>query len=155
VRAIKIVAVGKFRKRFWADAAEHYLKPLSRFARVERVILKDGPAHLPVPERIARESAAVRARLAPQDLAVCLDRHGQPLASSELANHLGGWIEDPQTRPCFIIGGAYGIDEELLSGCHRVLSFGPMTLPHELAQVILLEQLYRAAAILQGLPYHH
>jgi 23S rRNA (pseudouridine1915-N3)-methyltransferase len=64
-------------------------------------------------------------------------------------------MEDPQKRPCFVIGGAYGLDERLLAMSDRLLGLGPMTLPHELAQVILFEQLYRASAIIQNLPYHH
>jgi 23S rRNA (pseudouridine1915-N3)-methyltransferase len=155
VKSIKIVAVGKLKKPFWADAADHYLGPLSRFARLERIVLKDAPAHLPLPERIAREAETIRAKLVPQDLVVCLDQHGPALASPDLANQLGRWLDDPQKRPCFVIGGAYGLAGDLLSGCDKLLGLGPMTLPHELAQVILLEQLYRAAAILQNLPYHH
>ena len=57
--------------------------------------------------------------------------------------------------PCFIIGGAYGLCPAVRNKARRVLSLGPMTFPHELAQVLLLEQLYRADAILRGAPYHH
>jgi 23S rRNA (pseudouridine1915-N3)-methyltransferase len=155
LKSIKIIVVGKLKKPFWSEAAEHYLGPLSRFARTERLIVKDAPAHLPPAERITREAEAIRAKITPQDLVVCLDQHGQPLTSPDLAVQLGKWIEDPQKRPCFVIGGAYGLAEDLLSGCDKLLGLGPMTLPHELAQVILLEQLYRAVAILQNLPYHH
>jgi 23S rRNA (pseudouridine1915-N3)-methyltransferase len=155
LKAIRIIAVGKIKKRFWADAAEHYLKPLTRFARVERIVVKDAPAHLPLAERVQKESESIRDKLTAQDRLICLDQRGKPLSSPMLAGLLARWMEDPQKRPCFVIGGAYGLDERLIDLSDPLLGLGPMTLPHELAQVILLEQLYRASAIIQKLPYHH
>jgi 23S rRNA (pseudouridine1915-N3)-methyltransferase len=155
LKAIRIIAVGKIKKPFWSTAVEHYLKPLSRFARVERIFVKDAPSHLSPVERAQKESESIREKLTAQDRLICLDQRGEPLSSPDLAGLLERWMEDPQKRPCFVIGGAYGLDERLLAQSDRLLGLGPMTLPHELAQVILVEQLYRASAIIQNLPYHH
>jgi len=131
-----VVAVGKA-KAPYADDLGHYSKLLSRYARVDVI-------------EVADEEAVVR-RL-PERAYVCvLDSRGQAYTSEAFA----GWLEQRRQAGvdvCFAIGGAFGI--ELPSADHR-LSFGPLTLPHMLARVVLLEQLYRAHKILANEPYHH
>lgn len=80
---------------------------------------------------------------------------GSSYSSEEFAAGLEKWLEDPIRRPCFILGGAFGLSDEVRERCDRLISLGPMTLPHELARVVLLEQLYRAMTILKGTGYHH
>jgi len=131
-----VVAVGKA-KAPYADDLGHYSKLLSRYARVDVI-------------EVADEDAVVR-RL-PERAYVCvLDSRGEAYTSEAFA----GWLEQRRQAGldvCFAIGGAFGID--LPSADHR-LSFGPLTLPHMLARVVLLEQLYRAHKILANEPYHH
>ena len=131
-----VVAVGKARPPY-ADDLAHYAKLLSRYARVEVIEVADEAA---VPRRI------------PERAYVCLlDSRGTSYTSERFAT----WVEERRQAGrdvCFVIGGAFGI--ELERADHR-LSFGPMTLPHLLARVVLLEQLYRAHKILAGEPYHH
>src|SRR3954451_3587911 len=131
-----VVAVGKARPPY-ADDLQHYAKLLSRYARVDVV-------------EVADEAAVVR-RI-PERAYVCLlDSRGRTYASEAFA----GWLEERRQAGrdvCFAIGGAFGID---LPGADHRLSFGPLTLPHMLARVVLLEQLSRAHKILAGEPYHH
>ena len=131
-----VVAVGKA-KAPYADDLGHYSKLLSRYARVDVI-------------EVADEDAVVR-RL-PERAYVCvLDSRGEAYTSEACA----GWLEQRRQAGldvCFAIGGAFGID--LPSADHR-LSFGPLTLPHMLARVVLFEQLYRAHKILANEPYHH
>jgi 23S rRNA (pseudouridine1915-N3)-methyltransferase len=154
-RNIKFIWIGRLKRRFWQSAVEHYWSRLSRFYKLREVCLKDGPAHLPCEERVREEARRVKKSLTPGDLAICLDREGTALTSQQLAGQLSRWLEDPGGDPCFIIGGAFGLPEDFLRGSRARFSLGPLTLPHELARVLLLEQLYRAATITMNHPYHH
>lgn len=155
MNSIKCVFVGKL-KKFWAkEACEHYGGALGLFHPLEQVAVKDASGSLPEAARRKEEGSRILAKLGPGDLLVVLDQGGKALSSEALAARLRGWIEDPGKRPCFAVGGAYGHSEEVLGRADFKLSLGPMTLPHELARVVLLEQLYRAASINKGTPYHH
>jgi 23S rRNA (pseudouridine1915-N3)-methyltransferase len=131
-----VVAVGKARPPY-ADDLQHYAKLLSKHARVEVIEVAD---------------TAAAARRIPERSYVCLlDSRGRAYTSEAFAK----WLEERRQAGrdvCFVIGGAYGI--ALDRPDHR-LSFGPATLPHLLARVVLLEQLFRAHKILAGEPYHH
>jgi 23S rRNA (pseudouridine1915-N3)-methyltransferase len=132
-----VVAVGKARGTPYADALAHYAKLLTRYARVEVIEVADDDA--------------LRRRL-PERAYVCvLDSRGRTYTSEAFSE----WVEERRQGGldvCFVIGGAFGID---LPAADHKLSFGPMTLPHMLARVVLLEQLYRAHKILGNEPYHH
>jgi 23S rRNA (pseudouridine1915-N3)-methyltransferase len=133
---IIVLAVGKL-KPPWADDVAHYAKLLGRHARVELVEVADD-------EQVAR-------RLPERAHVVLLDRAGEPLDSEGFAAYLEERRQSGRDL-CFVVGGPYGLD---LPGADRRLSFGPQTLPHQLARVVLLEQLYRGHKILAGEPYHH
>jgi 23S rRNA (pseudouridine1915-N3)-methyltransferase len=131
-----VLAVGRLRPPF-ADDVQHYQKLLARHARVELVEL--------------REEEQVEKRIPDEAFLVLLDSGGESLDSVTLS----AFVEERrQSRRdlCFVIGGPRGLD---LDRCDMRLSFGPMTLPHQLARVVLLEQLYRAHKILAGEPYHY
>ena len=131
-----VVAVGKARAPY-ADDLAHYAKLLTRYARVDVIEVADDDA--------------LRRRI-PERAYVCLlDSRGTAHSSEAFA----GWLEERRQAGrdvCFVIGGAFGT---ALPGADHRLSFGPLTLPHLLARVVLLEQLYRAHKILAGEPYHH
>jgi 23S rRNA (pseudouridine1915-N3)-methyltransferase len=131
-----VVAVGKIRPPY-ADDVEHYRKMLGGHARVEIVeVREDEQVERRIPERAFR---------------VLLDSRGRTYDSEAFAR----WLEDRRQAGrdvCFVIGGADGIARERSDA---TLSFGPMTFPHQLARVLLLEQLYRAHKILAREPYHH
>jgi 23S rRNA (pseudouridine1915-N3)-methyltransferase len=130
-----IVAVGKLRPPY-VDDGEHYAKLLRGHARVEVVELK--------------EDADVARRLPDRAHVVLLDAGGRTYDSPGFAR----WLEDRRQAGrdvCFVIGGAFGLE---LPQAQERLSFGPMTFPHQLARVLLLEQLFRAHKILAGEPYH-
>jgi 23S rRNA (pseudouridine1915-N3)-methyltransferase len=131
-----VLAVGRVRPPY-ADDVAHYQRLLARQARVEIVEL--------------REDEQVERRI-PERAWVCLlDAGGRTYRSEDFA----GWVEQRRQSGrdvCFVIGGAYGTS---LERCDHKLSLGPMTLPHLLARVVLLEQLFRAHKILANEPYHH
>lgn len=152
---IKFLWVGKLKERFWQDAASHYWKRLSRYFELKEAVLKDGPAQASRAEKIRIESRAIQSKLEAADYCICLDSSGKNPTSPQLAKLLSSWIESPGQTPCFVLGGAHGLSSDLLRQSSFVLSLGGLTLPHELARILLLEQLYRAATIMHGHPYHH
>ena len=100
-----------------------------------------------------QEAARLRAHLTPGSITVVLDRTGEPWSSETLARHLDEWRT--RARPVsLLLGGSHGIDPPLVRSCDRRWSLGPLTLPHELARVLVYEQLYRGYTILHGTPYH-
>lgn len=152
---VKILSVGKPKTSFWREAAEHYVKRLSMHYRLQETTVKDGPGKLPAAERNKVEGRGILAALQDTDVPIRLDERGKSYTSKQLAELLGDLTMDANRTCCFIIGGPFGFSEEVVKRCPRSLSLSPMTLPHEAARVILLEQLYRAHAILHNLPYHH
>jgi 23S rRNA (pseudouridine1915-N3)-methyltransferase len=132
---ILVLAVGRLRPPF-ADDVQHYQKLLAGHTRLEVVEL--------------REDAKVAGRIPDRAHVVLLDSGGRQLSSEQLAE----WLEERRQAGldlCFVVGGPRGL---ALERCDTKLSFGPVTLPHQLARVVLLEQLYRAHKILAGEPYH-
>jgi 23S rRNA (pseudouridine1915-N3)-methyltransferase len=131
-----VLAVGRVRPPF-SDDVQHYQKMLAGHARVELVEV--------------REDEQVERRIPERSYRVLLDAAGRAYDSVAFAR----WLEDRRQGGrdvCFVVGGPYGTQ---LERCDEKLSFGPMTLPHQLARVVLLEQLFRAHKILAREPYHH
>jgi 23S rRNA (pseudouridine1915-N3)-methyltransferase len=147
---IAVVAVGKARSGPSRDLAADYAKRLPWRLTVIEV---EAPAKLPVADRMQREGELLAARIQAGAVVVALDRQGRSLASEDFAARLGAW-RDQGRDVAFVIGGADGLDRDLVKRAELVLSFGAMTWPHMLARAMLLEQLYRASAILAGHPYH-
>jgi len=133
---IVVVAVGRLRPPF-ADDVQHYQKLLARYTRLEVIEVRDN-------EQISR-------RLPERAFVSLLDRQGERLDSVDFSRFLDTRRQSARDL-CFVIGGPFGLDLDDLD--HR-LSLGEITLPHQLARVVLLEQLYRGHKILAGEPYHY
>jgi len=134
-----LVAVGRLKNAGLRAACDEYLKRLRRYARVEEREVKDEAR---LPEAIPRE-----ARL------VALSRRGERWSSTDLARRTARWDQDGRDV-ALAIGGADGLPAGVLGRAERVWSLSSLTFPHELARVIVLEQLYRAFTIRRGEPYH-
>jgi 23S rRNA (pseudouridine1915-N3)-methyltransferase len=152
---ITLVCVGRVRGSPFADDVAHYQRLLSRHARLETHEVREGGGDASRrAQNLAREAEAILARI-PAGASVCaLDRVGELLASDSLAD----WLEQRRGSGrdlCFVIGGAFGLDPIVLERADLRLSLGPLTLPHQLARVVLLEQLFRAHKILAREPYHY
>lgn len=133
---IRVVAVGRLRPPF-ADDVEHYQKLLARHVRLELIEVRED-------ERVQR--------LVPERAFVSLlDREGEQLDSVAFSKFLEARRQSGRDL-CFVVGGPFGLELDRVD--HRV-SFGPLTLPHQLARVVLLEQLFRGHKILAGEPYHY
>ena len=141
---ITIAWIGKTKEPAIQSLTDEYLKRLSRYAETNGVQLKDESALL----ALANPKSQSRPRL------VLLDSRGKQLSSEELAEFIGDHQDRNPLPLLFAIGGADGFSDQTRRTATFTLSLGKMTLAHELARVVLLEQLYRAFTILKGHPYH-
>ena len=155
LKPLRIIAVGRLKTPFWKDAAAHYLTRISRWRAVSETLIRDADPALPVAERAAMEGRAILEAISPRDTLICLDERGKGLTSPQFAALLERLSEDANRMPCFVVGGPFGLDPSVREAAAHLLAFGPQTLPHELARVLLFEQIYRAEALLRNLPYHH
>ena len=154
---LSLITVGKIAKPF-AEAAREYEKRLSRYDKVEVIELPDEkePAHLS-PAAIAqvmdKEGRNILGRVRREDAVVALCVDGQAQTSEQLADTLSRLRMDGR-RIVFIIGGSLGLSPEVVARADIRLSLSSMTMPHQLARVVLLEQIYRAFKIISGERYH-
>jgi 23S rRNA (pseudouridine1915-N3)-methyltransferase len=141
---LRVAWIGKTKDSAIQSLTDEYLKRIARYAEVEGVALKDENAVLQQTRRDAR----------PRYSLILLDRRGKQLSSEELAKFLADSQSRSATPLLFAIGPADGFTDQARNSASLVLSFGRMTLAHELARVVLLEQIYRALTIGKGHPYH-
>jgi 23S rRNA (pseudouridine1915-N3)-methyltransferase len=152
---LRVIAVGT-RMPAWVDAAfEDYARRLPRVLPVELKALPAARrgATTPAAKALAEEGARILAALAPRDYLVALDGRGHEYSSQELARWLEQRRRSGQDLAC-VIGGADGLAPEVLARARERWSLSRLTLPHGLVRVVLIEQLYRAATLLAGHPYH-
>lgn len=144
-----VIAVGKLKERFWTDACAEYLKRLKPYAPTKVIELADNN-----PER--EEAAILRALDSCPERArtILLAIEGTARSSEGLSHRLDELALTGISDVAFVIGGSNGVTEAVRARADETLSFGPITLPHNLARVVLLEQLYRAQKISRGEPYH-
>lgn len=147
-----ILAVGKLRPAY-REACDDYLRRIRRRARVHEVEVREAARAPTRAVQRAEEAERLRARMPPRGRVVALAREGRALSSADLAGRLDQWEGESRPLVC-LIGGSTGLDDGLLQEADFRWSLGPLTLPHELARVVVAEQLYRAGTILRGEPYH-
>ena len=152
---VHLVVVGRLRAGPELDLIKDYL---TRFDRTGRA-LGLGPAQvIEVEDKkgggMAAEAAPLEKAIPSGALICCLDERGKVMSSPDFADQLAGWRDNGRQDVAFVIGGADGIDPALRGRADALLSFGKMVWPHMLVRVMLSEQLYRAASILAGAPYH-
>ena len=154
-----IVAVGKLKERFWTEACAEYLKRLQPYAKTTVVeVLDADPARAGGDAaEYAREGEGILKALAAlpeRTRVVLLAIGGRERSSEDLAFHLDELALNGTSDIAFVIGGSCGVTDAVRARADEQVSFGPITLPHNLARVVLLEQLYRACRISRGEPYH-
>ena len=156
---VLVVAIGRLKQGPERELAERYRE---RFEDIGRRLGFRGLDVHEIPEsrardaatRMAEEAAAIAAAIPEKSVVVTLDEHGQNIDSAAFAGQLGGWRDQAMANAIFVIGGADGLSPELQRRSKLRVAFGAATWPHQIVRVLLLEQLYRAATILAGHPYH-
>ena len=154
-----VIAVGRLKQGPERELAERYRE---RFDDIGRKLGFRGLEIHEIPEsrardaerRIAEEAAAISAAIPPKSVLIALDERGDSIDSHGFARHLAHWRDDQVANTIFVIGGADGLSPELRRMARLRMAFGSATWPHQMVRVMLLEQVYRAATILSGHPYH-
>ena len=152
---LTVVAVGRLKERYWREAADEYLKRLRPYGDVRVLEVPDrDPAKGGEQRAVAEEADDILKALPDSAYVVALTIDGTGRSSTDLAEMLESLALDGRSAVAFIIGGSHGLDRRVLERANEHLSLGPITLPHNLARVVLLEQLYRSSKIRRGEPYH-
>ena len=155
-----ILCVGKLKEKPYRQMADEYLKRLGRYTRIEEIEVPDlpepaGTASAALEDRVReKEGEALLSRIRPGDRVIALTIPGRQMDSPALAAHLEALQSAGAGRIVFVIGGSLGLGKNLLARADEELSMSPMTFPHQLARVMLLEQIYRAEKICAGERYH-
>lgn len=156
---IKIVTVGKLKEKYLKDGIAEYSKRLSRFANLEMIELADEKT----PDRASNsenqkileiEGTRILSKIADRDFVIVLAIEGKTLSSEEFSKQLEQAPINGFSTLTFVIGGSLGISPQVKKRANLSISFGRLTLPHQLMRLVLVEQIYRAFTIQQGSPYH-
>jgi 23S rRNA (pseudouridine1915-N3)-methyltransferase len=145
----RFVWVGKTKDKNWKALQDGYLKRLSHFVKCEITEIRDSAPH----EGPEIEGKRILESLNPKTFAVLLDVGGKGLSSQQLAATIEKWQLNGMKDVSFIIGGAEGVSEEIRGKADYLLSLSFLTFTHDMARVVLLEQLYRGYSIIKGFPY--
>ena len=152
---LRVIWVGKTRKGYAQDAVEHFQQRIKPLGELECVEIRAASHSGRAPEAaIKAESDGILKRLGTRDVAVLLDERGAQISSPELAGMLDSAGMDDGGGLTFVLGGAYGVDARVKQHAAKSISLSRLTFPHQLARVILLEQLYRALTLRAGHAYH-
>ena len=159
MQRVMVVCVGKLKEKFYIEAAAEYAKRLGRYCKLEIVELPEqrlpeNPSPAEITRALAKEAELIRGKV-PQGACLaarCIE--GKLQSSEALAGLMADWANRGEKCLVFLIGGSFGLDESLKREARVRLSMSPMTFPHHLARVMLLEQLYRGFQIQEGGKYH-
>jgi len=154
---LSIICMGRTRERFIQDGIEKYLRYLKLYAPAELKVLREEKVEdLRDAPRIRKlEAAKIAKALSPNAYVVALDERGREFTSHEFAAFLDKALEKGTREMSFVLGGAMGLDESVTGKAGAVLALSRWTLTHEMARLVLLEQIYRAFTIIKGKTYHY
>ncbi len=151
---ITLIAVGKLKETYLQAAYKEYAKRLSAYCRFHLIEIKDEKDNDAAEKSKTIEGERILSKINPRDVVITLDPQGQMSDSVAFAERLAAYQLAGQSRLCFIIGGSNGLSGAVLKRAQWSVSFSPMTFPHQLFRIILLEQIYRAFKINKGETYH-
>lgn len=159
MQKVTVLCVGKLKEKFYIDACAEYQKRLARHCRLELIELPeqrlgDAPSAAEIALSLQKEAAAIEEKLPRGGMVVALCVEGKELSSVQLSEAMARYAAGGASQLTFLIGGSFGLAESVKQKAGLRLSMSPMTFPHHLARVMLLEQIYRAYQIQSGSKYH-
>ena len=159
MRSVTLLTVGKLKESFYRQACDEYVKRLGAFCKLNVIELPEerlpqNPSQAQIDAALEKEAAAVRAKLPAGTVLAALCVEGKLLSSEDLAGQMARWAGSGKSSVVFLIGSSFGLSPTLKAQADLRLSMSPMTFPHHLARVMVLEQIYRAFQINAGSPYH-
>lgn len=159
VMKLKVITVGKLKEKYLRDGIAEYSKRMSRFAKLEMLELPDEKT----PDRASqaeneqilhKEGQRILEKIADREFVIALAIEGKSLSSEAFSQYLSDLGVRGYSDVTFVIGGSLGLSPAVKTRANFLISFGKMTLPHQLMKLVLMEQIYRAFMIQQGNPYH-
>lgn len=156
---ITIISVGKLKEKYLKMGIEEYVKRLNGYTKMEIIEVPDEKA----PEQLSdaemeivkkKEGERILAKLTPDHYVIALAINGKMRSSEELSKDIESLMTYGQSKIAFVIGGSLGLHDDVLHRANEKLSFGKLTLPHQLMKLVLVEQVYRSFRIMKGEPYH-
>lgn len=153
MKRIDFIFIGSSKNKSFSELESDYHIKISRYVDSSIKILKDS-SETDLSIKTKKESADVLKNLQPNDLLILCDERGKSLNSITFSKQIANWQIQSQ-RVVFVIGGAFGVDGDLRKRANSTLRLSDFVMPHELARVVLLEQVYRAFTIQRGEKYHH
>ena len=159
MQKVTVLCVGKLKEKFYAEAVAEYSKRLKRHCTLEIIELPesrlpDDPSPAEIRQALATEAALIEGKLPKGGAVIAMCIEGKELSSPALAEKMEQFALGGASQLTFLIGGSVGLDSALKQKADLRLSMSPMTFPHHLARIMLLEQIYRAYQILSGSKYH-
>lgn len=159
MQRVTVLCVGKLKEKFYIDAAAEYQKRLQRHCKLDIIELPEqrlpeNPAPADIQRALRLEGESIREKLPKGGAVIALCIEGKTCSSEELSRRMTDYALQGKTQLTFLIGGSVGLDESLKREADWQLSMSPMTFPHHMARVMLLEQIYRAYQIESGTKYH-
>ncbi len=157
---IRVISVGKIREPFYQAGIQEYVKRLTPYSPIELVSgLEEKAPSRPSKQDILQVKYREGQRIlniipAGENMVLC-DVEGQAGSSLDFSQWVHNWMLDGWSRINIVVGGAYGLDTEVKKAAHEMISLSRLTFPHQMAVMILMEQIYRAFKIIRGEPYHH
>ncbi len=155
---IKLICVGKLKEVFFAQACAEYAKRLSTYCKLEIEELSEQklpqkPSPSEIEYALKKEASEIQQKIPSGSMVIAMCIEGKKYSSEGLADALARW-QQVSSRICFVIGGSYGLHEQIKAEASERMSMSSMTFPHHLARVVLLEQIYRGFKINEGARYH-
>lgn len=159
MQKVSVICIGKLKEKFYTQATAEYAKRLSRFCKLEILELpesrlSDSPSPAEISQALAAEAALIEAKLPKGGALIAMCIEGEELSSPQLAEKMRQFALSGVSNLTFLIGGSVGLSPAIKAQADFRLSMSPMTFPHHLARVMLLEQIYRAYQINAGTKYH-
>ena len=150
---IRIICVGKIKENNISKGIDEYLKRLNGYQKIEIVELKEGNK-MDITKTIKTEGEGILSNINSDDFVITLEIEGKMISSVELAEKIQNLLTYGKTKIDFIIGGSWGLSDEVKKRSNYALSFSKFTFPHQLMRLVLIEQIYRAFTIINNKEYH-
>ena len=148
---IKIITVGKLKEKYFKDAVDEYLKRLSKYTKIELIEVPD--EDYDIKKTLLKEKESILKYVSNKEYIITMEIEGKELSSIELSKRINDTLIQ-NSEITFIIGGSYGLHEDIKKISNYSLSFSKMTFPHQLFRIMLLEQIYRSYKIINNETYH-
>ncbi|MBR3694026.1 MAG: 23S rRNA (pseudouridine(1915)-N(3))-methyltransferase RlmH [Erysipelotrichales bacterium] len=156
---IKIIAIGKLKEKASVSLVEEYAKRIKAFSKLEIIEVSDQkiPHNASAKEEemvLLKEGRDVLSKIKDDEFVILLDLHGSYMSSEEFSSYLNNLFITGKATVTFVIGGSLGVSKELVERSNYRFKLSPLTFPHQLVRILLVEQIYRAFTIVKGSPYH-